>query len=97
MIILHPNEAKWRRMTKMPYLRTPNQALATPALPAPLPEPAIAAREAVCVSCEAFVGGYKRDQYRCTDKAPACTRLHITACASACPRSLWPAEPVQRP
>jgi hypothetical protein len=58
------------------------------ATPKPLEETAILSREAVCGGCEHFLGGFKREQYRCLAKK-GCTRLRIAAPHEHCEQQKW--------
>jgi len=69
-----------------------NDSVITPAArpppPPPLTEPQILARETACLDCLDFLGGFKREQYRCRAKK-GCTRLRIASSHERCTLHKW--------
>ena len=65
------------------------QSPATPRPPPPtIAESDIVAREAACATCDDFLGGFKRGQYRCRAKT-GCTCLVIASPVERCKRGKW--------
>ena len=90
MLIVATTEARLDEMEAQ--LRSGPSAAQSPATPRPplptLAESDILEREIACATCDDFLGGFKRGQYRCRAKT-GCTCLVIASSVERCKRGKW--------